>query len=97
VTTVLITLPSQETIKPKHKTQNTKHKKIGFKALFSASDVVYAVSALLEATYFSTDPLDNPQKQASENEGEKKSLRDDIWVTNFFRALDSLEPYKSFF
>jgi hypothetical protein len=66
-------------------------KQVGFKIQLSASDVVYAVTALLEATYFSQDSSENVQTEIKDQNGDGKTARDEIWVKNFFKAFDSLD------
>ena len=69
---------------------------MGFKAQLSASDVVYAITALLEATYFSQDPTENVQAEIKDQEGDGKTTRDEIWVKNFYKAFDALDECASF-
>lgn len=64
---------------------------IGFKIQLSASDVVYAVTALLEATYFSIETSENVKADIKDPAEDGAEVRDEIWVKNFYKAFDALD------
>jgi len=70
---------------------------IGFKILLSASDVVYAVTALLEATYFSPEATENAKGDTKNPYDDGQEVRDDIWIKNFYKAFDALDEYAPLF
>jgi len=57
----------------------------GYKAELSASDVVYGVSALLEANQSFNI------KNIANNDRTESLVRADIWVNNFYNAFDALD------